>query len=336
MKRVISKVGLAVVLLFALSSSASAQQDVQFSEYVFNQLALNPAYAGYRGETYLNAMYRSQWVSMPGAPQTLSATFEFLQPKTEDRVAWSLKLTNDQLGPQKNTSAFVGYTYRIPLNEEDTKRLCFGISAGINQYSLDGTAFKYVDNNDQMIPAGAQNRTAPDANFGVFYYTPKWYISAGATNLMSGNILNSTYYYWEGYDFQGTIQSLHTFVEAGTLFNLSDEVKLRPSLMWKDDFKGPTNIDLTAFLVLHDIFWIGGSYRTGVLEGVKNNLQNALQSTDAASIMVAFYPFPNFRISYAYDITTSKLNPYQNGSHEISLGIGFPHKDKRELSPRYF
>lgn len=324
-----------LILVTATVSEATAQQDVQFSQYIFNPLALNTAYAGYRGATYVNALYRSQWVGLKGAPQTTAASVEWLLPDREERVALSARVLSDKLGPQQTISAYGGYTYRIPLNFEDTRRLCIGIGAGISQYSIDGSAFEYVDANDPMVPVGRRNKIVPDANLGFYYYTPKFYLSVGGNNILTFNKANASYN-WLGNTFYSMERSMHIYAGTGYIFNLSDHVKLKPSILWKEDFKGPSNVDLNAFFLLDDVIWLGASYRTGFTIWNKSKLQSDLERTDAYSFLAEIYATPRLRIGYAYDMTTSKLSSYQNGTHEISIGLTFWDKEKMQTSPRYF
>ncbi|SJZ64875.1 PorP/SprF family type IX secretion system membrane protein [Sediminibacterium ginsengisoli] len=335
MNKIIKTGALLLMLVMMLVPETKAQQDVQFSQYIFNPLALNPAYAGYRGATYVNALYRTQWASFPGAPKTAAASVEWLVPNHDERVAWSARVLSDKIGPQQTVSVFGGYTYRIPLNREDTRRLCIGIGAGVSQYTMDGNVFQYVDANDPMVPVGRESKMVPDANFGIYYYTPKFYFSVGGNNILSFDKANVSYN-WLGNKFYSMEKSMHIYAGTGVMMNISDNVKFKPSFLWKEDFKGPSNVDLNAFFLLKDIIWLGASYRTGFKIWNKSNLQKDLEQTDAYSLITEIYATPRLRIGYAYDITTSKLNTYQNGTHELSLGITFWNKDKMQLSPRYF
>lgn len=331
-KRLLLLVGGCIGLL-----TATAQQNVQFSQYVFNGLSVNPAYAGYKQDWYLNAIYRHQWVDFPGAPTTAGISIDGLTNAKDERVGVGAQVMLDKLGPQENLSAYGFYSYRIPLDPEDTRRLCIGIGGGITQYSVDGTALKYVDDLDQAIPLGKTSKIVPDARFGVYYYTPKFYIGASVMDLFSLYSANINYY-WGGYNYNTLKKTQHLYLTAGYLLNLSENLKLKPSLMVKEDFKGPTNVDLNAFLLIADRLWVGGSYRTGVKLWSKPALSKDLEQLDAASILAEFYATPQLRIGYAYDITVSKMASYQQGSHEISVGFLFNSKkyESRTRSPRYF
>lgn len=329
------KSGLLLILVLAVLGSR-AQQDIQFSQYVFNPLFVNPAYSGYRGDTYISGVYRQQWVGVPGAPRTAAASVDWLVPGREERMAFSAKVMSDKLGPQNTLFASGGYAYRIPMDELGSKRLCLGFGVGITQYTIDGQAFKYVDNNDAAVPVGKTSKLVPDANVGVYYYTPKWYIGLAANDLLATSTADVKYT-WSAQTFRSMERSAHLYLNSGFVVPLSATVKLKPSFLWKEDFKGPSNLDLNAFFLLNDVIWLGGSYRTGLKIWNQAKLQSGLENKDAFAAIVEVYATPTLRIGYSYDFTTSKLNPYQSGTHEISFGMRvLSKKAERTLSPRYF
>jgi type IX secretion system PorP/SprF family membrane protein len=331
-----------LVLLLGLSglvlypSLTKAQQNLQFSQYIFNMLSVNPAYAGYKEDLFANAIYRKQWVNFPGGPQTGGVSVDgALNSSRDARVGLGFQVMYDKLGPQDATSIYGMYAYRIPLDEDGDKRLCLGIGAGVTQYSLDGTALAYNDYNDPIIPIGRASTWIPDARFGVYYYTPKFYVGAAVMDLFS-LYTDPSRYYWKGYQYKTIRKTQHLYVNAGTVFDLSDNLKLKPSILIKEDFRGPTNVDLTALLLIADKLWVGGSYRTGVKLWHKPALADDLEQLDAANVIVQFNINERFRLGYSYDLTISKMASYQSGSHEISIGYMFPGKKSRVLSPRYF
>ncbi|MCW3464946.1 PorP/SprF family type IX secretion system membrane protein [Chitinophaga nivalis] len=328
-----------LLLLLSLSGLmpvlVNGQQNLQFSQYVFNMLSVNPAYAGYKEDLYLNATYRHQWVSFPGAPQTGSVSLDGVINSRDERVGLGVQAMFDKLGPQDAASFYGMYSYRIPLDEEGTRRLCLGIGAGVSQYSVDGTALQYNDAGDPSVPAAKVSSFVPDARFGIYYYTPNFYASVSVMDLFS-LYTDNTKYYWSGYTYKVIRKTQHLYLTAGTLINLSEKLKLKPSFLIKEDFKGPTNLDLNAFLLISDRVWLGGSYRTGVRLWSKSHLDNDLEQLDAWSAIVEIYATERLRIGYAYDVTISKMASSQSGSHEISLGFTFPNKKRRIISPRYF
>ncbi len=309
---------------------ARAQQTIQFSQYVFNGLALNPAYAGYKDDWTLNLSSRIQWAGINGAPQTETASIDGLASDINGNVGVGLIATVDRLGPENTSSVYANYAYRLRLDELDTKRLCFGIGAGVMQYSLNGAQFNATDTGDGSIPAGTVSKVSPDFRFGMYYYSPNVYFGASVFNLLSKPLENIT-------DNAPIVNEVRTvYLTAGALVPLSEYMDLKPSFMIKEDFKGPANLDLTGYLVLKKVVWIGTSYRTGVALWNKTNLQSGLEETDAIAAITQFYLNDHFRIGYSFDFTLSKLANYQSGTHELSLSISFRGKKQRIISPRYF
>lgn len=320
------------ILLLALASFAirvNAQQTIQFSQYVFNGLALNPAYAGYKEDVTLNLSSRLQWVGVNGAPQTGTISVDGVTNSNSNKVGLGLLATIDHLGPERISSVYANYAYRLRLDELDTRRLCFGIGFGVIQYSLDGSKFNPADDGDGSVPTGEQSKLTPDVRFGMYFYSPNVYFGASVFNLLSTAVANSN-------DNTAIIKQQRTFYfTGGTMVTLSEQLDIKPSFMIKEDFKGPTNLDITGFLVLNKKLWIGTSYRTGI-GSFNKNLQSGVDQTDALAAIAQIYLNDHFRIGYSFDFTLSRLASYQNGSHEISLSLSFSRKKGRIASPRYF
>ncbi len=326
---------LITALLLIPGTCAIAQQNIQFSQYVFNGLSVNPAYAGYKEDLYLNATYRHQWAGFPGAPRTGGISLDGVTPASEGRVGLGGQVLFDKLGPQEAMSLYGSYSYRIPLDAENTRRICFGIGAGVTQYSIDGAALQYTDNDDQAIPTGKTSTWVPDARFGVYYYSSKFYAGVSVMDLFS-LYSDASRYNWKGNNYSTIRKTQHMYLTAGTVFPLGEGLQLKPSFLLKEDFKGPTSVDLNAFLLIGEKLWVGGSYRTNMNIWKKTSLQRDLQEQNAASAMIEFYATPQLRIGYSYDLNVNKMAGYQGGSHEMSIGYLIPSKKFTVLNPRYF
>lgn len=323
--------------LFAITAfNARAQQNIQFTQYIFNTLSVNPAYAGYKEEWFAQMAYRNQWTGINGAPITGQLSIDGIADPTKKNIGLGLQITDDRLGPQSATSVFANYAYRLRLDAEDTQRLSFGIGVGITQYGLDGNKLRPVDQQDVDLPVGKISSTIPDMRFGIYYSSPKWYLGASVMDLLSGDISNDIFR-WDNNTVGSVKRKRHFYLIAGTLLNLGEGTKLRPSLMVKEDLKGPTSLDLNGMVIFGDRFWIGGSYRTGITLWKKDyaNGQN-LSQQNSVSAITQFYVSDRFRIGYSYDYIVSQLSSVQNGTHEITVGLTFPGKNKRLLSPRFF
>src|ERR1700757_3462568 len=187
MKRLRVYILVSGLALFA--DRSSAQQTVQFSQYVFNGLAVNPAYAGYKDDWTVNLGSRLQWVGFQGAPQTGVTSFDGATGNNSN-VGLGLIATFDKLGPETRSSIYANYAYRLQLDELDTKRLCFGLAFGAEQYSINGSAFNPIDGGDAGVPAGMVSKFTPDFRFGVYYYSPGVYFGASVFNFLAQAINN--------------------------------------------------------------------------------------------------------------------------------------------------
>jgi type IX secretion system PorP/SprF family membrane protein len=326
MKRLAKHIAMLLLLLGAAKSYG--QQTVQFSQYVFNGLAVNPAYAGYKEDITLNLSSRIQWVGFNGAPKTNTISIDGVTNTDSKRVGLGLLVSTDQIGPQSTTSVYANYSYRIQLDANDTRRLCFGIGAGLLQYSIDAAKFNAIDVSDGVLPSGDQSKLTPDFRVGLYYYSSSMYIGASLLSLLPAAATPGT----------GAIitQIRHLYITGGAMVPLSENVALKPSLMIKEDFRGPVNVDLSTLFLLNKTLWVGGSYRTGVPFLKNANLQSDLDKSDAFAAIVELYAADNFRIGYSYDFSTSKLLTNQSGSHELSLTYSFKKRKPRIINPRYF
>jgi len=319
-----------ILLLFLTLSfiRGYAQQTIQFSQYVFNGLAVNPAYAGYKDYWTASLSYRMQWAGIDGAPQTGTVSIDGLTNSLNKNIGLGIIAASDRLGPQSTSSIYANYAYRLRLDEYDTRRISFGIALGLEQYSLDGSKFSATNVGDGSIPAGNQSKLSPDMNVGIYYYSPKFYLGGSVLNVLSGAA--------DGTDYKIIKQVRHVYLTGGMLIPLSAYLDWKPSFMFKEDFKGPTNLDLSSYLLIDKLVWVGASWRTGVSIWNKANLQRGLDKSDAIAAILQVYWSNNFRMGYSFDFTTSQLANYQKGSHEISLGLTLKPKKRKILSPRYF
>lgn len=305
---------------------APAQQDAQFSQYMFNGIYINPAYAGYKEQLNLHAFYRNQWTGITGAPKTISLAVDAIA--NEGNVGLALQLSSDRLGAQRNQSVYANYAYRIPLNQDGTSRLAFGVGLGAIQLGIDGSM---LNPNDREInqPLGMSSSILPDARAGVFYQNERFYVGISADNLVSQYINIDKYAFIPQ-------PKTHYYLTAGMLVPLSYDMLLKPSFLIKDDRGGPTSLDINAFLIMADKFWLGASYRTGVKLYNKNYLQKNLSQLNSAVASAQFSVNENLRIGYAYDFSLGALQSYSGGTHEISISYFFNRKNIRLATPRYF
>lgn len=326
------------MLMLGVGTFVQAQQNIQFTQYIFNSMSVNPAYTGYKEEWFGQLGLRSQWVGLDGAPQTGLLSIDGVVDPVNKRHGLGLQITADELGPQSATSAYANYAFRLRLNEEDTQRLSFGVGAGVTQYSLDGALLDPVDGGDQVIPAGKISNWVPDVRFGVYYYNPKWYAGVSVMDLLSGDQSNNIFR-WDNTTTDNIRRRRHMYFIGGALFNLSRGLDLRPSLLVKEDFRGPTSLDVNAMFIFGQRLWLGAGWRTGVTVFKREYSRisgNSLSNRNAFSAITQIYLTNTLRIGYSYDYIVSQLSSVQNGSHEVTLGITFGRRANRLLSPRFF
>lgn len=330
------KYSLLVLLSVFLAPSVHGQQSIQLTQYIFNSMSVNPAYAGYKEEWFAQVALRDQWSGWPGAPRTGAISIDGILDPVHKRFGAGLQVTSDRLGAQGATSIYGNYAFRLQLNAEDTQRLSFGIAGGATQYSLDGNKIDPVDGSDVVLPTGRISSWHPDIRLGVYYYNPKWYLGVSVQDLFSGGnkdyVLN-----------QNTVESLYKevnmYLMTGFLFTLSDNFHFRPSLLIKDDFKGPTTGDVNAMFVFSEKLWIGAGYRTRtklMKRDYEERTASKLSSMNAVSGIIQLYLTPSLRIGYSYDAMLNKMSSGQNGTHEVTLGVTFGKRDRQILSPRFF
>jgi type IX secretion system PorP/SprF family membrane protein len=315
-----------ITCLVLLSKLTNAQQDGQFSQYMFNGIYINPAYAGYREQLNLHAFYRNQWTGIQGSPKTMSMAID--ATANDGNVGLALQLTSDRLGAQRNESVYANYAYRILMNAEGTSRLAFGLGLGAVQLGIDGTL---LNPNDPEIyqPVGTQSTILPDARVGVYYASDRFFAGLSADNLILQYMNMDKYAYIPQ-------PEPHFYLTAGVLLPLSQDMVLKPSILLKDDRGGPTSMDVSAFVIFNEKLWLGGSYRSGVKLYSKNYLQKNLTNLNSAVAAMQIFPSQTLRVGYAYDFSIGKLQGYSSGTHEISIGYFFNRKNTRILTPRYF
>lgn len=302
-----------LILLFftiLIAQQISAQQDPQYTQYMYNMNIINPAYAGISEGLSVGALYRSQWVGLDGGPETF--TFNIHSPVGK-QLALGLSVISDKIGPVEETNAYVDVSYTIPLGMET--RLAFGVKGGFtfHDIAIAESQITLVDLSDPFF-ANAINETTPNIGAGVYFYKPnKYYISISVPNILNGVHL----------DANGTkigSESEHLFTAAGYVFDLSENFKLKPHALLKYAFDAPVSYDLNANLFMYDLVEFGVGYRLD----------------DSFSAMINFQVTKDLRIGYAYDAINSGLDIVTNSSHEVFINYDFNFSSKVSRSPRYF
>lgn len=312
------------IMAFLLAGELSAQQLPQFSQYMFNGLHVNPAYAGYKGEHYIQSTYRNQWAGLPGAPTTFTVTADL--SANEGLMGFGATILSDEMGPARTNSGLLSYAYRIQTGQASF--LGFGISAGVSEYAIDGAMFNPNDFDDSEIPEGRINLFTPNLNTGIFFHTPSFYAGFSAYNLIGRNSLESE-------AVALAYHNVHYYLTAGGLVPLSDEVQFKPSFLVRNGGRGPTNLDLNGMFLFMDRIWAGASYRTNVKWG-QDQLPDGLTARNAIALILELFATEKFRLGYAYDVQTNAFSGLRNNSHEFSLGYYISPRKVNMNNPRWF
>ena len=302
---------IAIIFLVISFFDAKAQQNAQFSQYIFNGLYINPAAAGAKEDFYLHSFYRSQWTGVAGAPQSLSIAAD--GTVNDEKVGLGLLLANDKLGAQSSLAAYANYAYRLQMGDRGTNHLALGLGVGFVQSAINGSMLNAGQSGDNVVPVGTQSTLLPDARAGVLYTSDSFFAGFSADNLVAKYLNRDK-------SLNVPVPQPHFYLTAGTLFYLNDEAKIKPSFLLKNASGSATSLDLNTFLILGDKFWIGGTYRSN-LKLLSNSYNNSFQTANAIVAQVEFFATSKLRIGYAFDYSMSAFSGFGNGSHELSLGI---------------
>jgi type IX secretion system PorP/SprF family membrane protein len=286
---------------------AQAQQDPQYTQYMYNMNVVNPAYAGSKETLSLTALYRKQWSGLDGAPETI--TFSGHSPVT-DEVGLGLSVIKDELGPVKETNAYVDFSYTLQVGEN--LKLALGLKAGATFHDVGLADLELQDPNDPFFSENISN-TYPNIGAGAFFYGDNFYVG-----LSVPNFLNSVHLDENGLKYGS--ETNHYFATAGYVFQVSENMKLKPSVMVKSAFDAPLSFDGNLNALFYEKFELGVSYR---LE-------------DSFSGLVGFQATDYLRIGYAYDHVISELDAVASASHEVIITFDLFFKKKSLRSPRYF
>ncbi len=302
------KYALLISVCFLFGNEANAQQDEQMSLYMFNQLYLNPAYAGSRNALSAIAIGRFQWVDFEGAPTT--QWFSIHAPFRQQSLGAGIHMVNDRIGARSRTAVYGDISGSISLNSKND-RLAAGISAGVDVVGYDFSEMIVNDINDPYYNSSFSS-TRPNVGAGLYYYGERHFVSLSTPRLFESSTNIDT--------IVQTLNTRHFFLSGGYVFDLNSVFKLKPSVLMKYTSKAPVTIDANVSLLMYDQIWAGLMYRYHEAVGV--NVMYTLKNT--------------FSIGYVYDFPINGLRTYQYGSHEVFLRYDFTPKKSVYNSPRYF
>ena len=303
-----------IVLSFIFFGSfhLMAQQDAQYTQFMFNKLYFNPAYAGSKRTFCMSAVYRQQWLGIDGAPRT--QTFNIHAPILKQRVGLGLSVTNDNIGFTNMWNVETSYAYRIPVAEDSY--FSIGMRGSVNFVQVRWDQADPTQLLDGSIPGANASKVLPNFGFGLYYDNPRYYVGFSIPHLF-----NSKMDFTED-NVTGIEPKLerHYFLMGGLIIDLSKAVKFKPAVMFKYVPRSPFDMDLNVSFLFLDKLWAGVTYRLG--DSVDGVLQYAFT--------------PNFKLGLGYDYTLTKLQRYNSGSIEVMLEYCFMSKNVMVHNPRYF
>jgi type IX secretion system PorP/SprF family membrane protein len=308
MKITIYNTSIAFLFLF-ISIKSNAQQDPGYTQYMYNPMTVNSAYAGSTGVLEAVLIHRSQWVGIDGAPSTQA--FAIHTPLANERVGLGFSAVNDNLGPSNEIYLDGNFSYTLPLSYD--VKLALGVKAGARVLNVDWSKGRYYDGTDVLLNTNIDNKITPSVGAGAYLYSDKWYVGASVPSFIRGD-------YYDDVQQSVNIERLHYYVMAGYVFDFSDNFKFKPAFLARGVNGAPISVDVSANFLIQEKFTLGAGYRWD----------------DSVSALAGFHISRDLLIGYSYDYTTTDLNKYNDGSHEIVLRFQLNKKSNQIKSPRFF
>jgi type IX secretion system PorP/SprF family membrane protein len=286
-----------ITVIVLLVNQLQAQQLPQYTQYMLNDLAINPAVAGKDNYADVRSNNRYQWTGITDAPRTYMLTLH--SPLKNRHMGLGTHIYTDIVGPTRRVGISVAYAYHIKIAEKT--RISLGLSAGIQQWGIDGHKLHLHDAGDENLLTQYQTKIVPDFGAGIYVHNEKWYLGFSAPQLYQSPIK-----LYEGGDNKGTLVR-HFILNGAYKFDINDDFKVEPSFLVKYANPTPLEIDLGARVIYQEQVWLGVGYR----------------HHDAITALVGFMYKNYLMIGYSYDFTTTNLKKYSTGTHELMLGLRF-------------
>lgn len=304
-------IGLVILIVLLTARISNAQQEPMFTQYNFNTQTINPAYAGTWESMGFLVLGRYQWVGMAGAPTTY--TFSMQTPTRNEKVGLGLNVINDQIGKEQRLSLFGDYSYRLRMGEKSFLRL--GLKFGVTNYNniLSRYAQNDEDGHDPASDGEIDVKYMPNFGIGAFLYSEDYYVGFSVPKIINNEFKNNFANLSTESEFR------NFFLMAGYVVNLSKDLKFKPTFLTKATMGAPVEFDLTANFLLRDQIWLGAMYRPG----------------DSYGFIAQWIFDKRLRLGYAIDFTTTKLQSFHNGTHELMVSYELGLK-RKWTSPRMF
>lgn len=297
-----------LVLALGCMYTLTAQQQAQYTQYMYMPSIINPAYAGMDNQAQISFSHRTQWTGIKGAPTTQVVTFS---TPLRNRLGMGVNILRDEIGPANETNVSVDISYTIPFNDEGVQ-LSFGMKGGMQVLNVDFSKLIVRDPNDIGLKNNINSRISPNIGVGTFLYGERWYLGLSSPNLLATTHYNRT-------SVSVVNKAVHVYFIGGKSFDISDDIQCKPTFVVKAVGGAPTSIDLSANFLFKERFTVGTSYRYGT----------------AISALANFKVNRNLSIGYAYDFDTSDINYFTGGSHEVVLRYYFNRATRGIKSPTW-
>lgn len=307
-----------IAIFLALISTVNAQQDAQYTQYMFNTMSVNPAYAGSRGQFSAAALYRSQWVGLDGAPETF--TLNLHSPIRNSKLGYGVSVIQDNIGDgvvsETYFDAIVSYTIEVSLEG----KLSFGLKAGGNLLNLDFNGLRNFDLEPVSVD-NIENRFSPNIGLGLYYHTNKFYAGLSAPNILETEHFDNSRTDANSVQFLSK-ERINFYFITGYVFDLNGNLKFKPALLTKVVGGAPLQVDMSASFLFNDKFSFGAAYRWDA----------------ALSGLIGFQFTDQLMLGLAYDRETTALGgtQFNDGSFEVFLRFELVKSFRRLVSPRFF
>lgn len=298
-----------LVVAMLLSGLANfAQQDAQYTQYMYNTININPAYAGSRGVLSIFGLHRTQWVGLDGAPVTNA--FSINSPIENSNLGIGLSFVNDRIGPTTENTISADLSYTVKTSE--TYKLSFGIKGTANLFNLDVTKLNPQDANDPSLQ-NLNNDFSPNLGAGVYFHSDKLYLGASVPNFFETKRYSDN-------SIAVSKERMNFYLIGGYVFDLTYNLKFKPAFLFKAVEGAPIQLDVSGNFLFNDKFVLGAAWRWDA----------------AVSLMAGFQVTDGLYIGYGYDLETTELRRYNSGSHEVFLRFELFKRNNRIVSPRFF
>lgn len=306
-----------LILFLAFSIDVNAQQDPQFTQYMYNTQVINPAYAGTADGTSFGLLYRTQWVGFEGAPRTLTFTGNSTIG-TLDNMGIGLTFVSETIGPAVDSNINIDYSYSIDLSYDS--KLAFGLKAGVSVLDVDFTKLNIFDETDPQFQNNIDNRLQPQLGAGLYYFKENMYVGVSTTNFLTTNHFDESSLETNEFSSSVSSESVHYFLMAGYVFDINTDLRFKPATLVKAVEGAPLQWDLSANFLFKEKLTLGVAYRWSA----------------ALSALAGFQINDNMFLGVAYDYQSTDIELYSDGSYELIFRYDIFNNPERVLTPRFF